>query len=111
VHPRERRLPARKLWIAFALAPAGTIMVDDGARAALVDRGRSLLPAGVVGVRGAWDAGAAVEVATLGHGVFAKGLARHPSAVVAQWAGARTSELPDDVEPEVVHRDDLVVLP
>jgi glutamate 5-kinase len=111
VRARERRLPARKLWIAFALAPAGTIVVDDGAKAALVERGRSLLPAGVVGIVGSWDAGAAVEVATPGDGVFAKGLARHPSALVAQWAGARTTELPEDVDPEVVHRDDLVVLP
>ena len=111
VRPRERRLSARKLWIAFAVAPAGTIMVDAGARAALVERGRSLLPAGVVAVRGAWEAGDAVEVATADGVVFAKGLARHPAAVVHRWAGKRTSELPDDVEPEVVHRDDLVVLP
>jgi glutamate 5-kinase len=111
VRPRERRLPARKLWIAFALAPVGTIVVDEGARAALVDGGRSLLPAGVVGVQGSWEAGAAVEVVTAGGGVFAKGLARHPSAFIARWAGARTAELPEDVEPEVVHRDDLVVLP
>jgi glutamate 5-kinase len=111
VRPRDRRLPARKLWIAFALGAAGTIMVDEGARDALVARGRSLLPAGVTGVRGAWEAGAAVEVATEAGGVFAKGLARHPSAFVSKWAGARTSELPEDVEPEVVHRDDLVVLP
>src|SRR5579871_2748393 len=111
VRARGRRLPARKLWIAFAVAPSGTVLVDDGAKAALVDRGRSLLPAGVVGVRGAWEAGAAVEVATEAGGVFAKGLARHPSALVAKWAGARTSELPEDMEPDVVHRDDLVVLP
>jgi glutamate 5-kinase len=78
---------------------------------ALVERGRSLLPAGVVEVRGGWEAGDAVEVATAEGGVFAKGLARHPAAVVRQWAGKRTSELPDDVEPEVIHRDDLVVLP
>ncbi len=105
------RLPARKLWIAFAVAPAGTVVVDAGAREALVERGRSLLPAGVVGIRGSWDAGDAVEVATDEGGVFAKGLARHAAAVVQRWAGKRTSELPADAEPEVVHRDDLVVLP
>jgi glutamate 5-kinase len=111
VRPRERRLSARKLWIAFAVAPAGTVVVDAGAREALVERGRSLLPAGVVEVRGGWEAGDAVEVATVEGGVFAKGLARHPASTVQRWAGKRTSELPDDVEPEVVHRDDLVVLP
>ncbi len=49
--PRERRLPARKLWIAFAMGASGTIVVDAGARRALVERGRSLLPAGVVSTR------------------------------------------------------------
>jgi glutamate 5-kinase len=111
VRPHERRLSARKLWIAFAVAAAGTVVVDEGARAALVERGRSLLPAGVVGVHGVWDAGDAVELATVAGGVFAKGLARHPASLVSRWAGMRTGELPEDVEPEVVHRDDLVVLP
>ena len=50
--PRERRLPARKLWIAFAIGAGGHHLVDAGARRALVERGRSLLPAGVVSVHG-----------------------------------------------------------
>ena len=50
--PREVVLPARKLWIAFAIGASGTIVVDDGARRALVERGRSLLPAGIVSVAG-----------------------------------------------------------
>ncbi|HEY2429849.1 MAG TPA: PUA domain-containing protein, partial [Acidimicrobiales bacterium] len=111
VRPHDRRLPARKLWIAFAVAPSGTVIVDDGARAALVQGGRSLLPAGVVAVKGGFDAGAAVEVATPDGKVFAKGLVRHPASLVGRWAGCRTSELPADVEHEVIHRDDLVVLP
>jgi len=43
--------------------------------------------------------------------VFAKGLTRHGADVVRSWAGKRTADLPADAEPEVVHRDDLVVLP
>ena len=111
VRAHDRRLPARKLWIAFARMATGTVVVDAGARAALVEGGRSLLPAGVVGVRGAFDAGDAVEVATPDGTVFAKGLVRHPAAVVSSWAGRRTSELPADVDHEIVHRDDLVLLP
>ena len=110
VRPHDRRLPARKLWIAFAVASLGTVVVDDGARTALVDHGRSLLPAGVVDVKGAFEAGDAVEVATRDGVVFAKGLTRHPAATVTAWAGRRTSDLPPDVDHEVVHRDDLVVL-
>ena len=107
---RGRRLPARKLWIAFAVAAAGTLVVDEGARLALIEREASLLPAGVVSVSGRFDAEDAVEITGPDGVVFAKGLARHPSELVASWAGRRTSELPDGVAPEVVHRDDLVVL-
>jgi glutamate 5-kinase len=107
---RARRLPARKLWIAFAVAAAGTLVVDDGARQALVEREASLLPAGVLSVSGHFDADDAVEIAGPDGVVFAKGLARHPAELVASWAGRRTSELPDGAAPEVVHRDDLVVL-
>ena len=72
--------------------------------------GRSLLPAGVVSTTGEFAIDDAVEIAGPDGAVFAKGLVRHPAAVVATWAGRRSDELPDDVPPEVVHRDDLVVL-
>jgi glutamate 5-kinase len=111
VIPRPRRLPARKLWIAFAVGSSGTVVVDEGARKALVERGVSLLPAGVVAVEGAFDADAAVEIAGPDGQVFAKGLTRHSALRVKQLAGRRTSDLPDDVIHEVVHRDDLVLLP
>ena len=58
-----------------------------------------------------FESGEAVEIATQDGTVFAKGLARQPSAVVTAWAGRRSTELPPDTEHEVVHRDDLVVLP
>ena len=111
IRPHDRRLSARKLWIAFAVGASGTVVVDEGARAALVRHGRSLLPAGVIGVSGSFDAGDAVEIATPEGGVFAKGLARHAAAVVEAWSGRRTADLPADLEHEVVHRDDLVMLP
>ena len=57
-----------------------------------------------------WYTDDAVEIAGPDGVVFAKGLVRHPAPLVASWAGRRTSELPDGAAPEVVHRDDLVVL-
>ncbi len=108
--PRDRRLPARKLWIAFAIGASGTIEVDAGARRALTEWGRSLLSAGVVSVSGEFGPDDAVEIVDTDGAVFAKGLVRHPSQVVARWAGRRSSELPADLSPEVVHRDDLVVI-
>ncbi len=108
--PMARRLPARKLWIAFAVGAAGTVTVDDGARAALVEREASLLPAGVLGVKGRFYADDAVEIAGPDGKVFAKGLVRHDSVQVASWAGRRSADLPEGVAPELVHRDDLVVI-
>ena len=108
--PRPRRLPARKLWIAFAVASAGTLVVDEGARRALVEGDASLLPAGVVSVSGHFDVDAAVEIVGPDGVVFAKGLVRHAAEHIDRWAGRRTSELPEGVVHEVVHRDDLVLL-
>jgi glutamate 5-kinase len=109
--PRSQRLSSRKLWIAFALNPAGRVVVDDGARRALCSDNRSLLPAGVRGVEGEFDADDAVEIVD-GSGLpFAKGLVRYPASVLRRVAGRRTSELDDGLPHEVVHRDDLVVLP
>ncbi len=107
---RPRKLSARKLWIAFALAPAGRLRVDEGCRRALTEGRSSLLPAGVVGVEGGFEEDDAVEIAALDGVVFAKGLVRHSSVQIAAWAGRRTSELPEGATHEVVHRDDLVVL-
>lgn len=111
VRPRSKRLAARKLWIAFAVGSSGTVVVDDGARRALVERGVSLLPAGVREVRGGFGADEAVEVAGPDGRVFAKGLVRVAAPTLARLAGRRTADLPDGVPHEVVHRDDLVVLP
>ena len=108
VKPRDRRLPARKLWIAFAVEKSGSIVVDDGARRALLERNTSLLPAGVVEVRGNFDADEAVEITDLAGRVFAKGLARVAARDLRRVAGRRTPDLPENMPHEVVHRDDLV---
>jgi glutamate 5-kinase len=105
-----RSLPARKLWIAFALPPAGRVLVDAGARRALVERGTSLLAAGVVGVEGAFSADEAVEICDPDGAVFAKGIAHVPASRASEWRGRRTVDLPPDLPREVVHRDDLVLL-
>jgi glutamate 5-kinase len=111
VHPKTRRLPARKLWIAFAVGSNGTIVVDDGARRVLLERGVSLLAAGVQTVKGSFEVDDAVEIAGPDGRVFAKGLTRLGSVSLREVAGRRTADLPDGIPHEVVHRDDLVVLP
>jgi len=108
--PHDRQLSARKLWIAFAAEVEGSIVVDDGARDALVLRGTSLLPAGVTAVNGSFDVGAVVEVLTQSGELLARGLTAMSSDVVASSKGKRTADLVDLAVVETVHRDDLVVL-
>ena len=109
--PHDRRLPARKLWIAFASGVGGSVVVDDGARRALVERGTSLLPAGVTAVHGAFDDGDTVEVVGPDGAVFARGMVALSAGALRDIAGKRTADLPPDVPHEVVHRDDLVLVP
>jgi glutamate 5-kinase len=103
VRARENRLSARKVWLAFAVGSAGRIYVDDGARRALVERGSSLLRAGVTKVDGDFDDGDPVEVLDGDGQLIAKGMSR---------VAAERLRDPDAAEAlgVVVHRDDLVVL-
>ena len=110
ITPLARRLPARKLWIAFALPASGRVVVDEGAKRALLDHDASLLPAGVVRIEGRWALEDAVEIATENGEVFAKGIARLAASSAGDWLGRRTADLPPGLARELVHRDDLVVL-
>jgi glutamate 5-kinase len=106
IEPHASRLPARKLWIAFGLPPEGRVIIDDGAVAALVKLGRSLLPAGVVAVEGRFDEGSAVEVVGSTGNLIGKGLAGLSASAVRESVGAHSSV----AGGVVIHRDDLVVL-
>jgi glutamate 5-kinase len=111
VQPRSQRMAARKLWIAFAVEPAGRVVVDEGARRALLERGVSLLAAGVRSVEGTFGPDQAVEIAGPDGATFAKGLVRVGAAELRSVAGRRTGDLPEGMAHEVVHRDDLVMVP
>lgn len=107
VPAHERRLSARKLWIAFALPSSGRLVIDDGAVRALTNGGRSLLPAGVTEVQGTFAAQDAVEIVDTAGRIVAKGMVATGHQEAARWAGRRTSDTDLD---ELVHRDDMVVL-
>jgi glutamate 5-kinase len=99
--PREAKLRGRKRWIAFFHHPKGALFVDDGAKHALREKGKSLLPPGVARCEGDFGAGDVVRICDLDGTEFARGIARFDSEVV------RTRQLPKE---ELVHRDDLVIL-
>jgi glutamate 5-kinase len=107
-------LRARQHWIAYALRPRGTVLVDPGAARALSEGHKSLLPVGVVGLRGEFRRGDAIKVETLGGEEIARGLSRMSALEVARAAGKRGSDLINilggDSEAIVIHKDDLVLL-
>lgn len=107
----DRRLPARKLWIAFAAEVRGAVVVDDGAKHALVHRATSLLPAGVTDVNGGFVSGDTVDVCGPDGVAFARGMAFVAAADLIEVRGRKTHDLPDGMVHEVIHRDDLVLLP
>ena len=108
--PSSRNLPARKLWIGFATNVEGALVIDDGARRALLERGTSLLPAGIVEVVGEFGEGDVVDVRDLAGITVARGIALCDADVLRSVRGQRTTDLPAHVAHEAIHRDDLLVL-
>jgi glutamate 5-kinase len=110
----EGEVEARKLWIAFARHPKGSVFVDAGARDALCLRGKSLLPAGVVRVEGSFRAGDPIAIIDEAGGQVARGLADVSSIDLDRIKGLKSSEIgtkaPELAGKEVVHRDRLVIL-
>jgi len=107
-------LGARKLWIAYGRNAAGEVVIDDGARDALVRRSTSLLPAGVVAVHGTFVPGDAVVLVDMSGSAIARGLTELSSADLELVMGLKSSQivevLPHVAGKEVVHRDRLVIL-
>jgi glutamate 5-kinase len=111
--PAPEGRSARKRWIAGTLAPLGRLTVDAGAARALA-QGRSLLPAGVRGLEGAFDRGDAVEVAGPDGARLARGLSAYSSTDAIRIIGHRSEEIEAILgwrgRDELIHRDDLVLL-
>ena len=113
VSPSAARLPARKHWIAYTLRPRGDLILDDGAVRAIREGGRSLLPAGLVGVRGSFAPGDAVTLRSVHGEEIGRGLCRYGTSDAATLAGARSEDIQNRLGfhggDELVHRDDLVL--
>jgi len=112
--PKATTLSSRKHWIAFNLNPKGDIIVDDGAKKAIVQRGKSLLPSGVVKVRGKFDRGDSVSCLGPRGKEFARGLVNYSTSELERIKGLKTEQIEKVLgykySDEVIHRDDLVVL-
>jgi glutamate 5-kinase len=113
--PRSHRPAGRQLWLAHAAVGRGRLRLDGGAVRAVVAKRASLLPAGVVGVEGDFEAGDPVDLCDESGGVVARGLVNYDAAEIPGLMGRTTqslaAELGSAYERELVHRDALVILP
>jgi glutamate 5-kinase len=111
--PAAERLASRAHWIAHTLRPRGSLQVDAGAHAALLNQ-RSLLPSGITQVAGSFRQGDAVDLLNPEGRVFARGLATYASTELEAIRGRRGSEIEGilgyHLGDEAVHKDDLVLL-
>ena len=110
---KKKKLKSRKCWIAFTLKPKGVIRIDDGAAAAILNRGKSLLPSGIVDVEGEFNVGAPVEFKKGDNETLGTGLVNYSSTDIRKIMGLKSSRIkkilghkPYD---DVIHRDNLAI--
>ncbi len=112
--PLEQKKKGKKRWIAFSLKSKGQIIVDKGAKEALLKGGKSLLPSGILSVKGEFEAGDSVSITDEKGKEFARGLSNYSSDEIEKIKGLKSSEIKQVLEykdyDEVIHRDNLVVL-
>jgi glutamate 5-kinase len=112
--PHPTPINARKHWIAHTLIPSGTLVLDAGAVAAIVDQGKSLLAAGIIQVDGSFEGQDPVRLCTEAGQEIARGLVNYSSSELQQIQGHRSEEIPDILgyagAETIVHRDNLALL-
>lgn len=111
--PKKKKLKSRKCWIAFTLKPKGVIRIDDGAAAAIRNRGKSLLPSGIVDVEGEFGVGAPVQFKKTDDEILGTGLVNYSSEDIRKIMGLQSNQIQNRLgrKPfdDVIHRDNLVV--
>lgn len=114
LRPGEGRLSARKGWIAYGIRSKGRLALDDGAKRAVSEMGKSLLPSGIRMVEGSFGIGDAVYLIDQEGRRIAKGLTNYSSEEIGKIIGKKTSEIEKVLgyrySDEVVHRDNMVLL-
>jgi len=111
--PKEEKLASRKCWIAFNLQPKGAILIDAGAEAAILKRGKSLLPSGIVNVEDEFNVGAPVEFKNKKNEKLGIGLVNYCASDIRKIMGLKSSQiekyLGQKTYDEVIHRDNLAI--
>ncbi len=112
--PQVEKMQSRKHWIAYVLRPQGYLVLDQGACKAVMKGGKSLLPSGILEVRGAFGVGAPVQCLDEQGNAIATGLINYSASDLGKIKGLKTGEIEKALgykdSDEVIHRDNLVVL-
>jgi glutamate 5-kinase len=110
---KQEKLTSRKRWIAFNLKPQGSVIIDEGAVNAILKRGKSLLPSGILGVEGEFNVGAPVEFKDSNSHILGIGLANYSASDILRIKGLNSKKIKDCLghKPydEVIHRDNLAI--
>ncbi len=113
IMPEKKAISRRKYWLAYNLDPKGGIVIDAGAARALRERGKSLLPAGIVDVAGDFGVGAPVRILSADGQIVGVGLTNYASADLKKIMGLRSNRIAQVLGqasyPEAVHRDNMVL--
>ena len=108
--PRPARMSARRFWVRYAAEAAGSLSLDDGAVRAVLEKRRSLLPAGITALSGRFYGGDVVELKSPDGSVVARGVVAYDATELSSMLGLSTSALPADMRRPAVHADDLVAV-
>jgi glutamate 5-kinase len=112
--PQENPITARQRWIAHGMVPAGKLYLDDGAMNAIHHAGKSLLPAGIIGLDGEFQKEDTVRICNLHGQEIARGLVNYTSQELQKIRGHRSDEITSllgyEGDETVVHRDNLVLM-
>jgi glutamate 5-kinase len=111
--PMANRLNSKKYWIAFTLRPRGKLVIDDGAKKALLEKGKSLLPSGIIDVEGNFDQGDPVSCVGRDGTTLAKGIVNFSSEEINKIKGVKSGQINQILGhkdyDEVIHRDNLAI--
>lgn len=112
--PKKEKISGKKRWIAFSCKNCGKIIIDDGAKQALKEKGKSLLAIGITAVEGEFSFGDLVIITDTEHNEIARGLVNYSSAEVNSIKGTKTTDIENILGcksyDEVVHRDNMAIL-
>ena len=114
IAPKKNTISQKKFWLAYNLEPCGSVIIDQGAKDALVMKNKSLLPAGVIGVEGEFPSGVLIKILDENKNNLGVGITNFSSEEIKLIKGLKTDQIEEVLSrkvqnPEVIHKDNLIL--